>query len=218
MARDLWCAPPAEGEVFNGVLQSLEILDVNLVKARHLGSGTICLIQSSLEPGCLYTVYGFRLVDVELQLLSPSPTACVIPASLCDECSSFRIVEVCSGIGGIGVGAEFCDFQGDQAGFADTRSSAFWGTLRAAYLCQVRFLVLECTPGAGRDAILQRALHEFAQVLGLQLHQLFFNLASQWPTQRMRWWAVLYPQDWPALKLSDWTGLSDPMVMANLDF
>ena len=173
-----------------------------------------------------------------------------IPEVPCDAASVLRIVEVCAGIGGIGVGAEQCSFavhgsmdknllavkvlrlmgrcnvhkidltndehtrdfhmsltdpvhgmaagfscqpfscQGDQAGLADSRASSFWGTLRAHYLCQTKILILECTPGAGRDDGLQKALLDLATRLDLQLHQLFFSLAAQWPAQRLRWWAV----------------------------
>ena len=95
-------------------------------------------------------------------------------------------------------------FQGDQAGFGDTRASSFWGTLRMCYLGQFKILVLECTTGAGHNHALQTALAEFAEVMNFQCHQLEFNLSNQWPCQRLRWWAVLYPRDWPSLNLRDW--------------
>ena len=64
--------------------------------------------------------------------------------------------------------------------------------------------MLECTTGAARNHVLQRALHEFAEVMDFQYHQLEFNLSKQWPCQRFRWWAVLFPKDWPSLQLRDW--------------
>ena len=90
--------------------------------------------------------------------------------------------------------------QGDQAGLSDSRAASFWGTLRARYLCQIKLLVLERTPSAIHDDQLQGALRDFAEHLGLQLHQ----IVSIWQHNGLRsasWGAVLYPATWPSLVL-----------------
>ena len=107
-------------------------------------------------------------------------------------------------------------YQGDQGGFSDSRSDSFWGTLRACYLCQCRLLILECTPAAGKNHRLRTALQDFGLTLGLQFHDVFLQLSDQWPSQRSRWWAVLYPSEWPSIPLAAWTRSSDLVTVESI--
>ena len=40
--------------------------------------------------------------------------------------------------------------------------------------------------------------------MDLQLHEVYLRLSDQWPCQRERWWAVLYPAQWPSMNLQPW--------------
>ena len=276
MSESFWMTPPTHGALFSGVVRTSNIIDQSMIHATIVGTSRQCLIAAPLQADAVYTLYGYQLLDVDLQILGPVRASHAILAAPCDALSVMRVVEVCAGIGGIGVGADHANFethgfldknslavhmlrlmgrrnvhqgdltndehirdlhlslqdpvhvmtsgfnfrpssyQGDQAGLADVQTSSFWGTLRAHYLLQTKILVLECTPGAGRDSGLQRALKDFADRLGFQMHQLFFNLANQWPAQRMRWWAILYPDSWPVMTLPDWVVPGDSMAICNV--
>lgn len=234
MSESFWMTPPTHGALFSGVVRTLNIIDQSMIHATIVGTSRQCLIAAPLQADAVYTLYGYQLLDVDLQILGPVQASHAILAAPCDALSVMRVVEVCAGIGGIGVGAEHANFethgfldknslavhmlrlmgrrnvhqgdltndehirdlhlslqdpvhvmtsgfncqtssyQGDQAG----RTSSFWGTLRAHYLLQTKVLVLECTPGAGRDSGLQRALKDFADRLGFQMHQLFSTLPT----------------------------------------
>ena len=264
MDRRNWLFTPIAGASFSGAVEACTKVDHSLTEVLLVGADCTALVTCALSIGKRFTIYDFVCDSLEPLILCKQASSLVIgatPATL-DSCS--RLVELCAGLGGIGVGAEWCDFQvvanvdknqlvidhlsrmgktnvlqgdlssdfvirelhasltepahafaagfscqpfsyqGDQGGFSDARSSSFWATLRVAHLCDAKILMLECTPGAGKDPRLRSALQDFAQVRRLQIHEVFSKLSDQWAARRDRWWAVLYPASWPQMKLRQW--------------
>ena len=75
--------------------------------------------------------------------------------------------------------------QGDGLAFLDSRSQAFWGVLRSAYLHQAAGTILECVVEVAHHLPLQQALRDFAQGMGWHLVQTKLDLHLQWPTHAM---------------------------------
>ena len=111
MALAHWFRAPIPGNVLTGVVRPLDILDDSLVRAEIVGSKQTCLVASSLKLGTVYTLYGYPVLVDGLLILTPAPSSTTIVAEACTAASVSRIVEVCSGIVGIGVGAEKNQFE-----------------------------------------------------------------------------------------------------------
>ena len=264
MDRCNWLSTPVNGALFSGVITARNQVDADLTEVQLWGHDETALVTCSLEVGMCYTIYDFYCDSLEPMILCQRASSLVIAAAPVSADSCSRMVELCAGIGGIGVGAEKCEFQivghvdknrlvierlkrmgklnihhgdltqdsvigqlhaslsepahcyaagfscqpfsyqGDQGGLTDPRSGSFWATLRVAYLCGAKILLLECTPGAGRSPRLRAALQDFAMVMNFQIHELYSKLSDQWAARRDRWWAILYPADWPVMRLRPW--------------
>ena len=81
--------------------------------------------------------------------------------------------------------------QGDLGGLHDERAMVIVGVCRGIYLFGARAGMLECVPGAGGHHGLQMYLSAFCRRLGWHMVSAQLDLASQWPTRRARWWAIL---------------------------
>ena len=106
-----WCMPLTSGDLYTGVVQTIEQLDESLFRVQILGTQHTCLVAAPLKINMIFTIYGYHLADAVLQILVPTSTSATIAAKPCDVSSACRLVEVCAGIGGIGVGAERCGFE-----------------------------------------------------------------------------------------------------------
>ena len=85
--------------------------------------------------------------------------------------------------------------RGDALGFNDQRAEIFFHTLNAAYLMGFQFLILECTPMAGKYALLRNTLEEFAEATGMKIYENTLRLQDVWPCFRTRWWCILLPAE-----------------------
>ena len=259
-----WLPSPSISGSFSCVAYSMEAVDDALTKVLFPADGGSAMVTMALPMRRMLTLHCFAVTEVDPLFLSPTKESKIVDEQPCTAESCHRVIEVCSGIGGIGMGASACgfavaalldhnqlvcdallnlgheniheasllddkalrdlhlsiqpvahvmtsgfscqpwSFQGDQGGFADTRASSFWGTLRAFHLLQMKVLILECTPAAGQNPRLRNALLDFATCLNLQFKDVNLSLADQWPSHRNRWWALLYPKDWPTMDLISW--------------
>ena len=94
--------------------------------------------------------------------------------------------------------------QGSQGSHHDPRSNVYWAVLRCIMMLQAQSAVLECTPSVYSDQGIQDGLLQIQAALDWQAHQLIFDLASQWPMHRRRWWCSLCPRSWVFPSLAPW--------------
>ena len=94
--------------------------------------------------------------------------------------------------------------QGDRRQFSDSRTDAYWATLRASWLCGAYAIVLECVPQAGRHHKVRESLHEFADVMQMTVHPVVLSLHEVWASNRTRWWCLLLPKELPDPGLCPW--------------
>ena len=73
-----------------------------------------------------------------------------------------------------GLSCQPFSYLGDGKQQYDDRSKSLTGTLRAAYLMQIRVTILECTPGA------QHMIKSFADQMGFVVHQQILELHTYW--------------------------------------
>ena len=74
--------------------------------------------------------------------------------------------------------------QGDRLGHQDSRSTTFWGMLRAAWLLQPSTFILECAANMARFPFIAEGLHTLASMMGYQVRTLRISLHQQWPLQK----------------------------------
>ncbi|CAE7466734.1 unnamed protein product [Symbiodinium sp. CCMP2592] len=77
-------------------------------------------------------------------------------------------------------------------------------------------LVLEGPVDLAKLPSLQQLLGDFATRAGLQLHQTTLDLADQWASSRIRWWAVLLPTDLPVTQFGSWPVHSPSIVVQDV--
>ena len=98
--------------------------------------------------------------------------------------------------------------QGRQLGCADERAKVLWHGLHVAYMIQPQALILECTPAAGQNEEVQNVLSVLAQAMNLDFLSVDLDLQSIWPCKRKRWWALLLPNKWNKIGISQWNVLT----------
>ena len=93
---------------------------------------------------------------------------------------------------------------GNRRGEDDDRSLSLPASLRAAWMLQVKILVLECVEPAATHPFVRRQLEEFKQATGFRSAEVILDLAHKWVSSRKRWWCVLFAPDLPAPHLQPW--------------
>ena len=102
--------------------------------------------------------------------------------------------------------------QGDCRGFSDARAGTFQHVALATWYLQPEGLVLECVTEAEQHIEVRAVLAELAAKMGWRKHDMFLDLAAQWPCRRQRWWCVLLPAD-TSFSFSAWPRVEhDPRV------
>ena len=96
--------------------------------------------------------------------------------------------------------ALFCGFpcppfsvMGDQKGFKDNRAHTFYDVLNLGYMSGALYLVLECTPHAGKYFEIQTALLDYTKAMGMIKQEGILHLHRAWPVHRARWWCLVLP-------------------------
>eukprot|EP00435_Cladocopium_sp_Y103_P038615 s1411_g10.t1 len=90
-----------------------------------------------------------------------------------------------------GVSCQPFSYLGDGRQQHDERSRSFTGTLKAAYLMQIKVLILECTPAAKDSPWVQGILKSFADQTGFHVNQQLLELHTYWISKRTRWWCTV---------------------------
>ena len=102
--------------------------------------------------------------------------------------------------------------QGLQQGFRDPRSQTVVQVLRVAWHTQCCGLILECVSEIQKHPEAIQCLANFASKAGFAFHQTVLDLADQWASKRLRWWAVMLPCNFPPFSLLAWPAAT-PSVM-----
>ena len=76
------------------------------------------------------------------------------------------------------------------------------GVLRAAYLLQSSFLLLECVVPASTNPEVRSCLDAFTKVSGFQAKEVDLDLHAVWPCKRKRWWCLFVAADVPLMPSS----------------
>ena len=105
---------------------------------------------------------------------------------------------------------------GDKKGADDARAKSLPGVLRAAYLLQASFLLLECVVPASVNPEVRRCLDAFAKVSGFQAKEVELDLQSVWPCKRKRWWCLFVPAKVPLQDIRPWDGPSPWRVVRDV--
>ena len=88
--------------------------------------------------------------------------------------------------------------------------------LQLAWHTQASCLILAGPVAFAKHPQFQRLLGEFATKAGLRLHQVELDLADQWASSRVRWWAVLLPTGLPQMQLHRWPVQPCPPVVQDV--
>ena len=117
---------------------------------------------------------------------------------------------------GAGVPCQGFSRQGDGLGFGDARSRTISHVLQCAWHLQSCGVVLECVSEIQLHLNVIGYLQTFARKAGYQLHQLVIDLADQWMSRRLRWWAVMLPASMPLLELAPWPAMRPSPVVGDI--
>ena len=93
--------------------------------------------------------------------------------------------------------------QGFQQGDRDPRAMVLPKALKVILL-QSQSIILECVQGAKRNEVVWGYIQEIAHGMNLNIENVEFDLAEQWPMKRLRWWVLLTPKEWGSTGLSKW--------------
>ena len=106
--------------------------------------------------------------------------------------------------------------QGQQLGAEDSRSQVLQHVLQIGWRLQAPCIVLECVAEIAGHKDIMLTLQEFAQRAGLALNHVDLELGDVWVAQRRRWWACLVPATEPALRLTPYPKLSQPLAIQDV--
>ena len=98
----------------------------------------------------------------------------------------------------------------------DPRLVLLGQVLQFAWHSQASCLILEGSADLARLPQLQQMLKDFADRAEMQLHQIELDLADQWASSRVRWWAILLPAGLPTLQLHRWPVQSPPLAVQDI--
>ena len=97
---------------------------------------------------------------------------------------------------------------GDRQGGLDPRALTLPKVLHAAFLMQIRVLILECVVPARADPFVKRHIDAFAALMNFQIEVTNLDLASVWPCRRHRTWWIVYDRCLSPVGLCEWPTLS----------
>ena len=170
----------------------------------------LCAGMAALGTGAIHA--GFRVVGVnELQERTAAVASHVTGVSVAigDVASDACLVHMWKAFPretGVAAGFSCQPFSalGDQRGRHDARSRSLVGVLRAAFLFQAPWVVLECVAPAGCNKFVLSCLNEFCQALNYQMASIELELAHVWCAHRKNWWCVISKVGLPAVVLRNW--------------
>ena len=145
MERCSWLPPPSEGATFSGVIRTLRLVDPTMTKVMILGTEESALITKALPLSKVFTIYGYTCTCIAPVILCAQDDSQMIEDLPASSASCTRLVELCSGSGGMGSGAEKCDFQ--VVGFVDKNQ-----------------LVVDCLTHMGKNNVNQADLTDDKQI------------------------------------------------------
>ena len=91
--------------------------------------------------------------------------------------------------------------QGDMQGLRDKRGQILPAILRCSWLRQASALLLECVETVQEFDDIQDLMHQYATMAHMTLSKIVFDLRSQWPVRRCRFWCLMLDADLPPLHL-----------------
>lgn len=94
--------------------------------------------------------------------------------------------------------------QGDMQGLRDKRGQILPAILRCSWLRQASALLLECVETVQEFDDIQDLMHQYATMAHMTLSKIVFDLRSQWPVRRCRFWCLMLDADLPPLHLQAW--------------
>eukprot|EP00435_Cladocopium_sp_Y103_P026257 s555_g6.t1 len=106
--------------------------------------------------------------------------------------------------------------QGDLQGLRDQRGTVLSALLRCAWLLQVQSLLLECVDNVLQFKEIQDQLDSFAEIAGMNIYKLVFDLKDQWPVRRNRFWCMMLVDDIPPMSLPGWPTCSLHRTLADV--
>ena len=170
----------------------------------------LCSGMAALGTGAVHA--GFRVVGVnELQCRTAVVASHVSGVSLVvgDVAADASVAQLWRAYpweAGVAAGFSCQPFSalGDQKGRHDTRSQSLVGVLRAAFLLQAPWLVLECVAPAGSNEFVLACLRDFCQTLQYQWTSVELELSHVWSANRKRWWCVVTKVGMPEILLRAW--------------
>ncbi|CAK9027887.1 unnamed protein product [Durusdinium trenchii] len=103
--------------------------------------------------------------------------------------------------------------QGRMQGWNDSRAFVLLSGLRVFWFTQPQAVILECVAAARSNHDTRQAIAAFAKAMGFEILELTFDLGTQWPCKRLRWWTLLIPPRWNHHGLHPWPFLpSTPKI------
>ena len=93
-------------------------------------------------------------------------------------------------------------------GVGDHRHATLGHILQLMWHTQASCLVLEGPVDIIQSTPAMKCLSAFAEQADLQMHHLTLELADQWASHRLRWWAALLPNGLPLQALRGWAAVS----------
>eukprot|EP00438_Fugacium_kawagutii_P028123 Skav229522 [mRNA] locus=scaffold887:104903:109116:+ [translate_table: standard] len=94
--------------------------------------------------------------------------------------------------------------QGDRMGMQDQRSHALHHLLRGSWLLQADSILLECVANVLQFPEVQECIQRHAQLSGMHVQTLVFDLQDQWPARRNRFWCYMTYEHLPNAPLQAW--------------
>ena len=164
----------------------------------------LCSGMAALGTGAVHA--GFRVVGVnELQsrtaaIASHVSGVCAVIGHVADDASLIRLWRAYPA----GFSCQPFSSLGDQKGRHDSRSQSLVGVLRAAFLLQAPWLVLECVAPAGSNEFVLACLRDFCQALQYRWTSIELELSHVWESNRKRWWCVVTKVGMPDVVLNAW--------------
>jgi len=98
--------------------------------------------------------------------------------------------------------------QGDMKGEQDVRGTVLASILRCSSLLQADALLLECVDNVIHFSEIMKTLEVFAEHSQMHIEKIVFDLQTQWPARRRRFWCLLFAKTLPELHLQVWPACS----------